>query len=60
MLAGALEALVDHLTGDLLGSSRDLVPGVELYVAVARDPVTAHAPTAWWPGLPSPDVPLGR
>jgi hypothetical protein len=52
MLAAALEALVDHPSGDLLG--------VELYVAVARDPVTANAPTAWWPGLRSSDVPLGR
>ncbi|MCF6743524.1 TetR family transcriptional regulator [Blastococcus sp. KM273128] len=35
--AAALEALVEHLTGDLLGSERDLVLAVELYVAAARD-----------------------
>jgi DNA-binding transcriptional regulator YbjK len=34
----ALEVLVGHLTGDLLGSSRDLVLAVELYVAAARRP----------------------
>ncbi len=34
----ALETLVEHLTGDLLGSQRDLVLAVELYVAAARDP----------------------
>ena len=33
-----LDQLVEHLTGDLLDSARDLVLMVELYVAAARNP----------------------
>ena len=45
--AAALEALVEHLTGDLLGSGRDLVLAVELYTAAARNP-TLRAVTQDW------------
>jgi DNA-binding transcriptional regulator YbjK len=45
--AAALEALVDHLTDDLLGSSRDLVLAVELYVAAARDPALRAVTQDW-------------
>jgi DNA-binding transcriptional regulator YbjK len=45
--AAALEALVEHLTGDLLGSSRDLVLTVELYVAAARNPALRAVTQDW-------------
>jgi TetR/AcrR family transcriptional regulator, regulator of biofilm formation and stress response len=45
--AAALEALVEHLTGDLLGSQRDLVLAVELYVAAARDPALRAVTQDW-------------
>ena len=45
--AAALEALVEHLTGDLLGSSRDLLLAVELYVAAARDPALRAVTQDW-------------
>ena len=45
--AAALEALVEHLTGDLLGSNRDLVLAVELYVAAARNPVLRKVTQDW-------------
>ncbi len=45
--ATALEALVGHLTGDLLGSGRDLVLAVELYVAAARDPALRAVTQDW-------------
>jgi DNA-binding transcriptional regulator YbjK len=43
----AVECLVDHLTGDLLGSSRDLVLAVELYVAAARNPALRAVTQDW-------------
>ncbi|TYP90433.1 TetR/AcrR family transcriptional regulator [Blastococcus xanthinilyticus] len=43
----ALEALTEHVTGDLLGSSRDLVLAVELYVAAARDPALRAVTQDW-------------
>jgi TetR/AcrR family transcriptional regulator, regulator of biofilm formation and stress response len=43
----ALETLVEHLTGDLLGSQRDLVLAVELYVAAARDPALRAVTQDW-------------
>ena len=43
----ALECLVEHLTGDLLGSSRDLVLAVELYVAAARNPALRAVTQDW-------------
>ena len=42
-----LEYLVDHLTGDLLGSARDLVLSVELYVAAARNPALRAVTQDW-------------
>jgi DNA-binding transcriptional regulator YbjK len=45
--AAALEALVEHLTGDLLGSQRDLVLAVELYVAAARNPALRAVTQDW-------------
>ncbi|PRY50102.1 TetR family transcriptional regulator [Geodermatophilus tzadiensis] len=45
--AAALEVLVEHLTGDLLGSPRDLVLAVELYVAAARDPALRAVTQDW-------------
>jgi DNA-binding transcriptional regulator YbjK len=42
-----LECLVDHLTGDLLQSSRDLVLAVELYVAAARNPALRAVTQDW-------------
>ncbi len=42
-----LECLVDHLTGDLLGSARDLVLAVELYVAAARNPALRAVTQDW-------------
>ena len=45
--ATALEVLVQHLTGDLLGSPRDLVLAVELYVAAARDPALRAVTQDW-------------
>ncbi|HEX2075100.1 MAG TPA: TetR family transcriptional regulator C-terminal domain-containing protein [Geodermatophilus sp.] len=43
----ALEHLVEHLTGDLLGSGRDLVLAVELYVAAARNPALRAVTQDW-------------
>ncbi|WP_437314947.1 TetR/AcrR family transcriptional regulator [Sorangium sp. So ce385] len=43
----AVELLVEHLTADLLGSPRDLVLGVELYVAAARRPALRAVTQAW-------------
>jgi DNA-binding transcriptional regulator YbjK len=43
----ALEALVEHLTEDLLGSGRDLVLAVELYAAAARDPALRAVTQDW-------------
>ncbi|HYO35774.1 MAG TPA: TetR family transcriptional regulator [Geodermatophilus sp.] len=45
--AGAREALVGHLTGDLLASGRDLVLAVELYVAAARRPALRGVTQDW-------------
>lgn len=45
--AAALGVLVEHLTGDLLGSPRDLVLAVELYVAAARDPALRAVTQEW-------------
>ncbi len=45
--AEALEVLVGHLTGDLLGSARDLVLTVELYVAAARRPALRAVTQDW-------------
>jgi DNA-binding transcriptional regulator YbjK len=42
-----LEYLVDHLTGDLLESARDLVLTVELYVAAARNPALRAVTQDW-------------
>ncbi len=42
-----LDYLVDHLTGDLLGSTRDLVLTVELYVAAARNPALRAVTQDW-------------
>jgi TetR/AcrR family transcriptional regulator, regulator of biofilm formation and stress response len=43
----AADVLVDHLTEDLLGSGRDLVLTVELYVAAARNPELRNLTQAW-------------
>ncbi|XXT17214.1 TetR family transcriptional regulator C-terminal domain-containing protein [Sorangium sp. So ce429] len=43
----AVESLVEHLTADLLGSPRDLVLSVELYVAAARRPALRAVTQAW-------------
>ncbi|KYG10515.1 TetR family transcriptional regulator, partial [Sorangium cellulosum] len=43
----AVELLVEHLTADLLGSPRDLVLSVELYVAAARRPALRAVTQAW-------------
>jgi DNA-binding transcriptional regulator YbjK len=45
--AAALDALVEHLTGDLLASGRDLVLAVELYVAAARNPALRAVTQDW-------------
>lgn len=45
--AAAVERLVEHLTADLLGSPRDLVLSVELYVAAARRPALRAVTQAW-------------
>jgi TetR/AcrR family transcriptional regulator, regulator of biofilm formation and stress response len=45
--AAAVEALVEHVTGDLLGSARDLVLAVELYVAAARTPALRAVTQDW-------------
>ncbi|CCG01987.1 TetR/AcrR family transcriptional regulator [Blastococcus saxobsidens] len=45
--AAAMEVLVEHLTGDLLGSPRDLVLAVELYVAAARNPALRAVTQDW-------------
>ena len=45
--AAALDVLVEHLTGDLLGSQRDLVLAVELYTAAARDPALRAVTQDW-------------
>ena len=45
--AAALESLVGYLTGDLLGSPRDLVLAVELYVAAARNPALRAVTQDW-------------
>jgi DNA-binding transcriptional regulator YbjK len=45
--AAALETLVGHVTGDLLGSPRDLVLAVELYVAAARNPALRAVTQDW-------------
>ncbi len=45
--AAALDALAGHLTGDLLGSSRDLVLAIELYVAAARHPALRAVTQDW-------------
>jgi len=42
-----LDYLVEHLTGDLLGSARDLVLTVELYVAAARNPALRAVTQDW-------------
>jgi len=42
-----LEYLVDHPTGDLLDSARDLVLAVELYVAAARNPALRTVTQDW-------------
>ncbi|TQN42744.1 TetR family transcriptional regulator [Blastococcus colisei] len=42
-----LDYLTDHLTGDLLGSARDLVLTVELYVAAARNPALRAVTQDW-------------
>jgi DNA-binding transcriptional regulator YbjK len=42
-----LEYLVEHLTGDLLDSGRDLVLAVELYVAAARNPALRTVTQDW-------------
>ncbi|WP_437606775.1 TetR family transcriptional regulator [Sorangium sp. So ce834] len=43
----AVDLLVEHLTADLLGSPRDLVLSVELYVAAARRPALRAVTQAW-------------
>lgn len=43
----AVELLVEHLTTALLGSERDLVLSVELYVAAARRPALRAVTQAW-------------
>ncbi|WP_437672483.1 TetR/AcrR family transcriptional regulator [Sorangium sp. So ce131] len=43
----AVEFLVEHLSADLLGSARDLVLSVELYVAAARRPALRAVTQAW-------------
>ncbi|WP_437956039.1 TetR family transcriptional regulator [Sorangium sp. So ce119] len=43
----AVDCLVEHLASDLLGSSRDLVLSVELYVAAARRPALRAVTQAW-------------
>lgn len=45
--AAAVESLVEHLAGDLLGSTRDLVLTVELYVAAARRPDLRVVTQGW-------------
>lgn len=45
--AAALEALVEHLTGDLLDSPRDLLLAVELYAAAAREPALRTVTQEW-------------
>lgn len=45
--AAAVESLVEHLVADLLGSGRDLVLTVELYVAAARRPRLREVTQAW-------------
>jgi DNA-binding transcriptional regulator YbjK len=42
-----LDHLVEHLAGDLLGSARDLVLTVELYVAAARNPALRAVTQDW-------------
>ncbi len=42
-----LDHLVEHLTGDLLDSARDLVLTVELYVAAARHPALRAVTQDW-------------
>ncbi|WP_438024009.1 TetR/AcrR family transcriptional regulator [Sorangium sp. So ce233] len=43
----AVDCLVEHLASDLLGSARDLVLSVELYVAAARRPALRAVTQAW-------------
>ena len=43
----ALDALATHLAHDLLGSERELVLAVELYVAAARRPALRAVTEAW-------------
>jgi TetR/AcrR family transcriptional regulator, regulator of biofilm formation and stress response len=43
----AVDNLVEHLTEDLMGSERDLVLTVELYVAAARNPRLRRVTQAW-------------
>ncbi|AUX46606.1 TetR family transcriptional regulator [Sorangium cellulosum] len=43
----AVDFLVEHLGADLLGSARDLVLSVELYVAAARRPALRAVTQAW-------------
>ncbi|PWW24367.1 TetR family transcriptional regulator [Geodermatophilus normandii] len=45
--AAALASLVEHLTGDLLVSGRDLVLTVELYAAAARRPALRAVTQDW-------------
>jgi DNA-binding transcriptional regulator YbjK len=45
--AGAIEAVVQLVSADLLGSNRDLVLSVELYVAAARKPELRAVTQAW-------------
>ena len=43
----AIEAVVQHVSGDLLGSNRDLVLTVELYVVAARKPALRTVTQDW-------------
>ena len=43
----AVEALTEHLSGDLLGEDRTLVLAYELYVAAARRPALRAVTQAW-------------
>ncbi|MGY1808629.1 TetR/AcrR family transcriptional regulator [Blastococcus sp. SYSU D00669] len=45
--AAAFESLVEHVAGDLVGSQRELVLAVELYVAAARDPALRAVTQDW-------------
>ncbi len=45
--SAAIEAVVQHVSGDLLGSNRDLVLTVELYVVAARKPALRTVTQDW-------------